>query len=447
MWLKAGYGSAEIGFTAVEVMLQVYLLELYVSAGLNPFWAGLALAIAVVWDAVSDPLMGVISDRRDASSARGKRLPFVILGVPLSVVAFVLLFSPEPGAGDQALFLRLLCLYLVLNTTMTLVIVPYLSLINDLASSSEDRSEFFGWRLVFSGAGLIAGLSVPALIAYRSGVDLEAGDASAIAANRSEGAEWIGATFLLSAAIALAVIWKRAGESKAHLTGGKRFGLWEVLKSAGRSRSFLFLVGAFVSISMGRAVNASLALIFYKGTLSLSEEQVSLALIGLSLTVMAATPLWVALSKRYGKRGLCVLGSLLLSILTAVVYPLMPPEAMGPVIFIIVTGGIAASSVVLLESLFSDVVEEDGAKAKTSLTGSYYGLWRMSTKLARAGGLAISGVFLGIIGYQEGTVSQSDTVYRSVAWVFGPGVALFFFGGTFLLWRETERSKKTNTYA
>ena len=48
---KAGYGTASIGLGAVELMLQVYLLELYILAGLNPSLAGIAIAVAVFWDA------------------------------------------------------------------------------------------------------------------------------------------------------------------------------------------------------------------------------------------------------------------------------------------------------------------------------------------------------------------------------------------------------------
>lgn len=435
-WLKSGYGSAEIGLTAMEVMLQVYLLELYVSVGLNPVWAGAALAIAVVWDAVSDPLMGVISDRTPARTAAGKRLPYFGVGVPLAALALVSLYSPSAGASEGALFLRLLGWYLLLNTAMTLVIVPYLALINDLAKGKDDRSGFFGWRLFFSGGGLILGLSIPAILTRYADPGVDVSSAEFLVENRGNAASWIAGFSLLTAVFAAAVIWKPSRNvlPEKHAEGAS--GFLKSLSTAWRSRAFRYVVAAFVFISLGRAVNASLALIFYKGTLGFDDDQVAFALIGLSLTVMIATPLWVFLGKRWGKRRLSIGGSLVLTLLTGVFYPLMPPEAVGPVVFIVVAGGVAASSVVLLEALFSDVVEEDGLKSDMELTGSYYGLWRMATKFARAGGLAVSGLFLGAIGYVEGSAEQSDAVYRSVAWAFGPGVAVFFGIGTFLLWKE-----------
>lgn len=438
-WLKSGYGVAEVGFTAMEVMLQVYLLELYVSAGLGPVWAGAALAIAVLWDAVSDPLMGAVSDRTPLRSARGKRLSYFALGAPLSAVAFVVLFSPGSGASELALFGRLLAWYLILNTAMTLVVVPYLALINDLAKRADERAGFFGWRLFFSGAGLILGLSVPPLLAGQAS---EGMDAVALLENREGASVWIGAGVVLFSGVALAAVWRASGRAVAVERSLSEASFFDRLRVAWRSPAFRLIVGAFVCISMGRAINASLALIFYKGALQFSDTQVALALIGLSITVMAATPVWVLLSRVWGKRELCIGGIVTLSVLTAFVYPLMPAGAVGPVVFIVVAGGTAASSVVLLEALFSDVVEADSGRSRMDLNGTYYGLWRMATKVARAGGLVVSGLFLGALGYREGALEQSASVYRSVAWAFGPGVAAFFVLGAWLLWRELERSRK-----
>lgn len=442
-WLKSGYGSAEIGLVSIEVMLQVYLLELYVSAGLSPGLAGLALALAVVWDGVSDPVMGVISDRTAASSARGKRLWYVLLGIPFMALAFISLFSPDTGDGSTSLFWQLLLWYLLLNTAITMVVVPYLALINDLAKNPRDRAGFFGWRLVFSGAGLIVGLAIPPVVATLAGSTLDSGDSEALLANRSESSVWIAGAGLLASLIALATVWRASGNARADTFGGTSK-LLDAFKSAIRSRSFRLVVAAFMFIAMGRAINGSLALIFYKGTLKFTDQQVALALMGLSVTVMIGTPLWVRFGDRYGKLRLSVYGSLALSALTAVAYPLMPPQSVGPVLFVVIFGGIAASSVVLLESLFSDVVQDDGDSSKLSLSGAYYGLWRTATKMARAGGLAVSGLFLWFVGYEEGGGGQADGVYRSVAWAFGPGVAIFFAAGTWVLWHARKQGILTN---
>ena len=434
--VKAGFGLAEIGLTSMELLLQVYLLELYVVSGLSPTLAGLALGLAVLWDAVSDPLMGSISDRTRAGSARGKRFPYIVAGALVCGVAISRLFDPAGGATQGELFVHLLLWYLALNTALTLIGVPYLALVNDLAHRSEDRGGFFGWRLVFSGAGLIVGLAVPSALAGWSDATLSGMD---LASNRSAAADWIGGGAAFFCVATLAALWGPAGRAKPDGRYAEGLRLGEVLRFAGRSPRFWLIVGAFVSVSVGRAFNSSLALLFYKGTLKLGDAQVAGALIALSVTIMAATPFWVLASKRWAKGPLCVWGIGLLTALTATVYPLMPVGRMEWVYFIAVAGGVAAASVVLLESLFSDVVESDGERIGQPLTGSYYGLWRMAMKVARALGLAVSGLFLAGMGFEEGKAEQTLAVERGVAWAFGPGVAVFFAGGGLLVWALSRR--------
>lgn len=94
--VKAGYGSADLGLAAVEAMVQVYLFMLYnVVVGLPALHTGLALALAIFWDAVSDPLMGGLSDRSRWSG--GRRRPYFLPGAALLAVSFIWLFNPRPS--------------------------------------------------------------------------------------------------------------------------------------------------------------------------------------------------------------------------------------------------------------------------------------------------------------------------------------------------------------
>ena len=123
LWEKAGYGSAETGIVAAEVMIQLYLLKFYTSViGLAPSLAGLALALAVVWDAVSDPLMGHISDHSTFSG--GKRRIYILVGALLLSLTFPTMFITFEIAGQWQLFSYLLVSYLLVNTATTIISVP-----------------------------------------------------------------------------------------------------------------------------------------------------------------------------------------------------------------------------------------------------------------------------------------------------------------------------------
>ena len=88
-----GYGTADLGIAAVESVVQLYLLKFYSEVvGLAATWVGVALAIAMVWDAISDPLMGGISDR--TSYRDGRRRPYFVPGSILLALTFFFLFNP-----------------------------------------------------------------------------------------------------------------------------------------------------------------------------------------------------------------------------------------------------------------------------------------------------------------------------------------------------------------
>ena len=94
--VKAGYGAADFGMAGVEILLQLFLLEFYTrSVGLSPSLTGYALAIAVAWDAVTDPLMGAVSDR--TRTRWGMRRPYMVGGSLLFALSVVPDLSFDSG--------------------------------------------------------------------------------------------------------------------------------------------------------------------------------------------------------------------------------------------------------------------------------------------------------------------------------------------------------------
>lgn len=143
--VMAGYATAEIGITAVEVLAQIYLLEFFVSAvGLKASLAGLALSLAVLWDAISDPLMGTISDR--TKTEFGKRRPYILVGGFLLAASIYWMFSPPQLETQTEKFLFLLGIYLLVNTAMTILAVPHIALGGEMTFVPSERTRIFGWR-------------------------------------------------------------------------------------------------------------------------------------------------------------------------------------------------------------------------------------------------------------------------------------------------------------
>ena len=132
--------------------------------GLDPALAGLALALALVVDAITDPLVGVWSDR--VRTRWGRRHPFMYAGIVPFAVSFYLLLQPPADLSQNSLFVRLLCLTVAVRVSMTLYEIPRAALGPELTKDYDQRTQLVGWSTSYGwfGGGRVrladAGLSV-----------------------------------------------------------------------------------------------------------------------------------------------------------------------------------------------------------------------------------------------------------------------------------------------
>ena len=157
---KIGYSFAESGINATELLLRLYLLSFYTDiVGISPFWAGLAGFIGLFWDAVTDPLMGKLSDGT-LNHFKG-RAPYLFLGTLILAASLILLFSPPSGVIPEYGFMYMLGSYLVLNTAMTIFSVPYMAMTSDLSQDRNERSVLFALRFAFGNLGALIAAGLP----------------------------------------------------------------------------------------------------------------------------------------------------------------------------------------------------------------------------------------------------------------------------------------------
>jgi GPH family glycoside/pentoside/hexuronide:cation symporter len=134
--------------TARNVFWFVFLTNV---VGLNPGLAGGIWLVGRLWDAVNDPLIGSLSDR--LRSPWGRRRPFLLLGAVPFALSFLLLFYVPPLESHTALVIYYSIFFLLYDTLYTVVNVPYLALVPELAQTYDERSSLTGWRTAFSFLG------------------------------------------------------------------------------------------------------------------------------------------------------------------------------------------------------------------------------------------------------------------------------------------------------
>ena len=159
--LYGGGGQALIGV--------LYFFFLTNIIGLQPVLAGAVTLISEIWDAISDPLMGVIGD--NTRTKMGRRRPYILVGGCLLAVAFALIFMPVSSLPELWKFIYCAATYLFYNTVSTMINVSYSSLSAEISAVSAERDSANVMRLVVSTVGAAVCTLVPSLVldAYADG--------------------------------------------------------------------------------------------------------------------------------------------------------------------------------------------------------------------------------------------------------------------------------------
>ncbi|MDQ7794775.1 MAG: MFS transporter [bacterium] len=161
---KLAYGAGDLGMSiAYTVVVLFFLYYLTDVVGLSPALAGIAVMLGRVWDAVSDPLAGHLSDH--TRSRWGRRKPYLLLTAVPFGLSFALLWSVPALPGQAMTFAWVAGVFLAHTTLFTLVGVPYSALTAELTPDYDQRTSLSAYRMAFSiGGGLVAAVIPMALV-------------------------------------------------------------------------------------------------------------------------------------------------------------------------------------------------------------------------------------------------------------------------------------------
>jgi Na+/melibiose symporter-like transporter len=379
------YGLVNLPTSIVGLPIALYIPAFYSqNLGLSLAAVGTLIALSRISDVITDPLIGVASDR--LRSRFGRRKPWMVLGMPLKILALWMLFVPDSDFAIQLwrmlggenvnnlyLFIWISCLYL----GFTVVDLPYRAWGAELSVDYDERSRVTGWREAFGYGGTLMSLIIPLLLAI---IYNQTGPANALL-----GVALV-VVILLPTLTLPALVWvKEIPQKTVAAPVTWRRGL-KIVWANGPYRRLVFCL---VFLVTGVSMTASLSFFFVASVMGETFERYTIFILAYYVSSALAIPVWFWISKRLGKHKTVDLGVAWLSLWSAFI-PLMGPGEYWIFFVIMLLKGSAVGALVFLPaSMAADVIDLDTLRTGEQRTGLYFSLWGMVNK----GGVAL-GVFL-----------------------------------------------------
>lgn len=399
--MLAAYGSLAFPMAAGFIALQVIVPTYYAQAlGLSLTAVGGILLLARLWDMVTDPLVGYLSDHTPASW--GRRKIWVAGSAPLVAASVWLLFNPGDNVSNAYLLLGAMGIYIA----GTMALVPMNAWGAELSSNYHQRSRVAGSRVVFGLAGTMAALLL-----------IDNSDNAALQSSLTAIAILVIIGLLVTVPIAMRWVPDRATVTPE---GNNLRGALRLLSQPSPFRRLLL---AFLLNGVANAIPATLFLLFVTHVLE-APAMAGPVLFLYFVCSAISVPVWVRLARRFGKhRTWCA--AVILACLFFAGAPFLGAGDIGWYIAIVVgTGLMIGADLALPSAINGDLIEWDAHENGQRRPGLFFALWGTASKLAFA--LAVGLIFplLDSIGFDATTANTPEDV-RALAILYGAPSVLF----------------------
>ena len=384
---KIAYAAPAFALAVVGIPVYVYLPKFYADVvGINITVMGYLMFSVRIFDAVTDPAIGYISDR--TQSRFGRRRPYIAAGSILVAVAMFLLFNPPAGSASFETVWFGISIYL-LFLFWTAVVVPYESLGPEITFDYDERTSLFGLRDGFLIAGTLAAASSPAVVQWLFGLEADAD---------GERAKffWIAVIY---APLLVSTCWWCAHSirEKRPAVEQQRAGLWRGLRQVAHNRPFMILLIAYTVSAIGNNLPATLILFYVEYVLQ--SQLADFFLMLYFVTGILFLPAWILISRRTGKKAAWLASMAINTGAFVGVFFLGPGDAAIYGVLVFLSGIGFGATLAIPSAIQADVIDYDELLTGERREGQYIGLWSISKKFAAAVGIGTGLAMLGMAGY------------------------------------------------
>jgi GPH family glycoside/pentoside/hexuronide:cation symporter len=393
-----------------------------ISLGLSAFWLGVILIIPRLWDAVSDPIIGHLSD--NTRTRWGRRRPFLLIGGILVAIFFVVIWWIPKGETMHALFpsesgfqafqlVYILISLLLFYTATTIFEIPHGALGMEMTTDYHERTRLFSAK---SFVGNLFAMSTPWLFALAN-LEIFKGTGG----NEADGMRYV-SLMIAAVLIPLSFWWtyKLREPGFIRVAKQKKSPFWQDMKHTAGNRNFIMLTLTIFTLAMGFnfvSLLGSYIPIFYVFG---GDKVAGAYLLGINGTIWAITgvlsvfPLnWIA--PKIGKRNTLAIAILLMCL--AQLSKIVCYNPSYPYLIVIPTVLLSAGMLfffTLGSSMVGDICDEDDLKTGKRTEGSFYSVFWWFIKMGTALASFITGALIVLTMFDETQVTKVDALQGSI---------------------------------
>ena len=408
---KAGWGLADMGIVVFVIVKQLLILAFMNSfLGIPIALAGAVTTAVLIFDIITDPIIGYFSDK--TVSRFGRRAPWMLVGAVVLALAMIGLFAVPENFTTSASLIWVIVFFLISTLGFTMVSIPYGAMAGEMTLDKKERSSMTAWRMAFASLGILVG---GALIPILAG-DTKSGYTFA--------ALCVAPLIILS--IWFSVFFTR-NAPRTLVPSQQNFSY--ILKLVLANRAFVTLVILYGIMTLAIALItaglpfAAMYLIMDDGDSLLSGVAKGLGTLSLMFAAFVigsiiSQALWVKLSNLYGKVAAQLIGILCYIALLIFIFFSLPNYNVTLIAGLFILAGMTNGSYQQIPwALYPDLMDVTREKSGESIEGAFSAVWLFGQKVANAISPLILGFILSLYGWKEtteGITKQTDAALNTL---------------------------------
>ncbi|WP_321491467.1 MFS transporter [uncultured Desulfobacter sp.] len=411
-WASSGAASMLVFGPAAGILPTIMAKNF----GISMAAVGTILLVQRLFDGVTDPLIGYLSDR--TRTPMGKRKPWIIAGTLLMMIAAWQLFIPPQGAGT----VHFMVWMLLVAMGWTMYEVPFNAWGAQLTGDYDERSRIFAFRTAATVIGTILFMAAPMLPMFDT------------PEMTPEVLKFIAFCFIISMPFMVWAAVALVPEGK-EVSTEEKFSLKDIAVSLKQNRPFLNYVLLMLAMGIASGIINTLIFPVMDAYLGIGDKFSAIMVAG-TVCSLVSIPLWVKIIERLEKHKALFIGAVAIT-LACFCFIFIPPGKaafipyMATMIVILFGNGVVN---VTMGPMLADIVDYDIWKTGTSRGGFYFSALMLISKLNMALGGAMGFFFLNLFGFDLNNTTHSHTAVIGVKVTFALIPSLLLLLSAVIAW-------------